>query len=150
MATDPADPEEAEARAHRRGPFSERHLHHSIVTRALRNPSGRSRVASSAWSSRSGEGVRVEGAGVETAGGDGVHGFAHALSIDLRIALVRVDHVETAPVPKLHVDIARSILVVSRHDKPAPLARQFRSEIEQPLLSRLRSRGRRTSLESTP
>ena len=44
--------------------------------------------------------------------------------VDARVALVRVDDVEAAPVPALHVDLARPVLVEARDHEPAAHARQ--------------------------
>src|SRR5690606_6528488 len=59
--------------------------------------------------------------------------LAHAPHVDLRLPLVRVDDVEPAPIPELHVDRTRPVLVIAGDDQPAALARQLRGEIERPL-----------------
>ena len=55
--------------------------------------------------------------------------------IDRRIALVGVDHVEPAPVPQLHVHLARTVLVIAGDDQPAALGGEFGGEVERPLLA---------------
>src|SRR3954447_11529135 len=46
-----------------------------------------------------------------------------------------VDHVEAAPVPELHVDLPRPVLVVAGNDEATALARQLGRKIERPLLA---------------
>ena len=72
---------------------------------------------------------------IEPAGRHRSDGFANTLHINLLLALMGVDYVEAAPIPELHVDLPRTVLVISRDDKSPPLPRQFRGEIEWPLLA---------------
>ena len=154
VAADPADAEEADARPRERGRAcgAGERRRHGRVTSALRKPSGRSRVASSASPSRSQRiGMRVEGARVEPAGGDRLDRRAHALDIDLRVALVGVDDVEAAPVPQPHVDLARAVLVVAGDDQPAALAPSARRRGRAATACRPpRSRARRGRRRSAP
>ena len=55
---------------------------------------------------------------------------AYAIDVHVRVSLVRVDDVEPAPVPELHVYLSWSILVITSDDQPATLARQLTREIE--------------------
>ena len=81
------------------------------------------------------EDMGVERARVEAAGGHGVDGVADARHVDLRVALMGVDHVEAAPVPELHVDLPRPVLVVAGDDEATALARQLGGKVERPLLA---------------
>src|SRR5690606_26228777 len=61
--------------------------------------------------------------------------FPHALTYDLGIALVGVDHVDPAPVPELHVDLPRSILMVPGNDQPPTFTGQLTRQLGRPLLT---------------
>jgi hypothetical protein len=50
-----------------------------------------------------------------------------------RIALVRVDDVDAAPVPELHVHLAEAVLVVAGDDQAAALGSHLAGEIQRPL-----------------
>ena len=54
---------------------------------------------------------------------------------DRGIALMGVDDVEAAPVPQLHVDLPRSVLVVAGDDQPTAFGCQLGGKIERPLLA---------------
>src|SRR5690606_11630613 len=58
------------------------------------------------------KGVGVERIGIQPPGGNRGDRLAHSLDIDGGIALVRVDDVQPSPVPELHVDLARTVLMV--------------------------------------
>ena len=54
--------------------------------------------------------------------------------LNLRIAFVRIDHVQAAPVPELHIDLARPVLVIAGDDEPAALSGEFGGQVQRPLL----------------
>src|SRR5207237_6207725 len=57
----------------------------------------------------------------------------HAAHVIARIAFVRVDDVDAEPVPALHVDAARTVLVVAGDDEASTLADQIAGDVERPL-----------------
>ena len=145
VAADPAGAEEPErglTAGHRRT--------------ALTKPSGWSRVASSASPSRSsGKRWVIERRRIEPAQAIAATASRMPAHGDRRVALVRIDHVDAAPVPELHVDLPRPVLVIAG-DRPAgrrsrvssaarssghclPTASITRSQNAPPVSSRTRS-----------
>ena len=103
-------------------------------TSAFMKPSGRSRViASASPSCSSGKRVGVERLRVQACPRATASTAAAIPRGIWRVALVRIDHVQAAPVPELHIDLARSVLVIAGDDQPPALAREFGGEIERPL-----------------
>jgi hypothetical protein len=77
--------------------------------------------------------VRVQRLRIEAARAHAIERGGHAVDIGVRLALVRVDHVEAAPVPQEHVDLPRPVLVEAGDHEPAAHAAQLRCEIERTL-----------------
>ncbi|MDP9771286.1 UNVERIFIED_ORG: hypothetical protein QE434_000075 [Rhizobium sp. SORGH_AS 755] len=48
---------------------------------------------------------------------------------------MRIDDIKPAPVPQLHIDLARPVLVIAGDDQPAAFGRQFACEIKRPLFA---------------
>src|SRR3954447_20964570 len=48
---------------------------------------------------------------------------------------MRVDHVQAAPVPELHVHVAQAVLVITGDDEPAALAGDRAGQVQRPLLA---------------
>ena len=79
--------------------------------------------------------MRVERRRIESAGRDQTRRLLDAARINRRVALVGVDHVETTPVPRLHVDAARAVLMEARDHQAAAHARECAGEIQCLLLA---------------
>src|SRR5438270_6760459 len=79
--------------------------------------------------------MSIKRAGVDHAIFDRGNRGADALHVDLGVAFVGIDDVETAPVPELHVHLAWSILMESGDDEPPAFSRQFACKIERVLLA---------------
>lgn len=72
---------------------------------------------------------------IQSAAGHCIDGLAYTMHIDSRITFVSIDHVEAAPVPHLHVDLAGTVLVIAGDHEAAALSGQFSCEIQGPLLA---------------
>src|SRR5215212_8958584 len=81
------------------------------------------------------EGVRVERPWIHRTGLHRNNRFAHRCDIHFRIAFVRVDDVEAAPVPELHVDLSRTILVITRDHESPTLTRKLACQIQRLLFA---------------
>src|SRR5205823_13954724 len=55
--------------------------------------------------------------------------LAHAADSNCRITFVRVDDIESAPVPQLHIHLPRPILMIAGDDETSVFARQLGGEI---------------------
>src|SRR4051812_14116958 len=73
---------------------------------------------------------------IELSAADSSNGCFDPFAINPRLPFMSVDDVKTAPVPKLHVDLAHSILMVTGNDQPPALARKFTGEIQRCLRTR--------------
>src|SRR5437868_2034673 len=79
--------------------------------------------------------MSVEWSRIQQAAFDHTNGRPHALEINSGITFVRVDHIKTAPVPKLHVDLPWAVLMVTGNDESTAFAGEFSRNIERPLLA---------------
>ena len=79
--------------------------------------------------------MRVKRTGVQSSARDRLDGLAHALHIDLRVALMSVDDIDPAPVPKPHVNRVRPVLMIAGNDQLAALGGDFSRKIKRPLLA---------------
>ena len=52
-----------------------------------------------------------------------------------RIALMGIDDIDAAPVPKLHIDPPRRVLMISRNDEPAANGDELASQVERLLFT---------------
>ena len=48
---------------------------------------------------------------------------------------MRVNHIKTAPVPELHIDLPQAVLVIAGNNEPAPYLRQLARQIKRFLLA---------------
>ena len=80
------------------------------------------------------------GLGVEHTAHHRVNRGAHAVHVDRGVALVRVDHVQPAPVPELHVDLSRPVLMVAGDHQPGRRP-EILDELAQPGAGRDDRRG---------
>jgi hypothetical protein len=56
--------------------------------------------------------------------------------VHLRVSLMRVDDVESAPVPELHVYLSWSILVITGNDESSAFRSEFTGQIQRLLGAR--------------
>src|SRR5205814_10280127 len=63
---------------------------------------------------------------------DRVDRLAHPANVIARIAFVRVDDVDAEPVPLLHVDAARAVLVITGDDETSALGDDVGGDVERP------------------
>ena len=80
--------------------------------------------------------MRIERCRIQQSRRYRAHCLPNAVDVNSRIPLVGIDYVESTPVPKLHVNLARSTLVITGNNEAAALARELTGNIERPLFSR--------------
>ncbi len=73
--------------------------------------------------------------GVQRAFGQPVGSVSYSGDRLARIALMRIDNIDAAPVPKLHVDPTRRVLMISRNDEPAANGDEPASRIKRLLFA---------------
>ena len=70
---------------------------------------------------------------IERAAAHGFDGDFHSVEINFWIPFVRVDDVESTPIPELHVYRARPVLGITGKDESPAFAREFAREFAHPL-----------------
>src|SRR4051812_14733524 len=79
--------------------------------------------------------MRVEWPRIKLAVSDGSGGVADALEIHFGVAFVRVDDVDAAPIPELHVDVPEAVLVIAGDNQTAAHGGEFSGKLERPLVA---------------
>src|SRR5690625_1107841 len=69
--------------------------------------------------------------GIEFAARNGCKSILQAFEITGGFAFVGIDDIESAPIPKLHVDLPRPVLMIPSDDEAAADFRQFAGKIKR-------------------
>src|SRR3954471_6218581 len=71
---------------------------------------------------------------IQIAGSDRGCRRTDPIYVDACVTLMRIDHIQPSPIPKLHVDTAHPVLVVACDHEPAAFFRDVRSEVQSLLV----------------
>ena len=72
---------------------------------------------------------------IEHPGGNRINRGLHTEFIDFGIAFMRVDDIQAAPIPELHIYLPRPILMIASDDQSASFGCELGGKIERPLFA---------------